>query len=217
MKTDAQLLHDVKVELEWNASINARSIVAAVEDGVVMLAGSVCSYSDKWSAERVAKNVAGVRAVANDLGVNLDATAQRSDGEIAAAALQALQSNVDVPAGKIKVIVRAGHVALEGTVTRWHQKKAAEQAVRNLWGVVGFTNDIEIRPTTQIGDVKERISSSFRRHAYLEADMIKVEVGDKAVTLTGVVTSWQAKEDAEIAAWSAEGVTEVRNMLSVRL
>lgn len=217
MKSDAQLLADVRAELEWNASVNDRNIVVGVKDGIVTLAGSVDNYSNKWSAERITKNVAGVRAVANDLEVTLDATAKRSDGEIAAAAVQALQSNVAVPAEHIKVVVHNGWITLEGKVGKWYQKKAAEQAVRHLWGVVGFTNDIEIRPTVQLGDVKGRIRSSFKRHADLDADKVKVELTDDGVILTGEVSSWQERENAEVAAWSAQGVSRVQNMLSVRL
>jgi len=217
MRSDAQLLADVRAELEWDASINDRNIVVAVEDGVVTLAGSVGNYSDKWSAERATKNVAGVRGVANDLEVRLDATAKRSDSEIAAAALQALKLNVAVPADDIKVIVRNGRITLEGKVGKWYQKKAAEQSVRHLWGVVGFINDIEIHPTVQLGDVKGRIRSSLKRHADLDADKIKVELEDDSVILTGEVTSWQERENAETAAWSAQGVARVQNMLSVRL
>ncbi len=217
MKSDAQLLADVRAELEWNASVNDRNIVVGVKDGIVTLAGSVDNYSNKWSAERITKNVAGVRAVANDLEVTLDATAKRSDGEIAAAAVQALQSNVAVPAEHIKVVVHNGWITLEGKVGKWYQKKAAEQAVRHLWGVLGFTNDIEIRPTAQLGDVKGRIRSSFKRHADLDADKVKVELTDDGVILTGEVSSWQERENAEVAAWSAQGVSRVQNMLSVRL
>jgi len=217
MKSDTQLLADVRAELEWDASINDRNIVVGVKDGVVTLAGSVDNYSNKWSAERITKNVAGVRAVANDLEVKLDATAKRSDGEIAATALQALQSNVAIPAADIKVLVRNGWITLEGKVGKWYQKKAAEQAVRHLWGVVGFTNDIEIRPTVQLGDVKGHIRSSFKRHADLDADKVKVELTDDGVILTGEVSSYQERESAEVAAWSAQGVSRVQNMLSVRL
>ena len=39
---------------------------------------------------------------------------------------------------------RASRIRME-KVGRWYQKKAAEQAVRHLWGVTGMTNDIETR------------------------------------------------------------------------
>ena len=49
--------------------MDSRGIVVAVKDAVVALAGYVSSYADKWAAEKAAKNVAGVRALANDIEV----------------------------------------------------------------------------------------------------------------------------------------------------
>jgi osmotically-inducible protein OsmY len=134
MKTDSELTTDVQAELDWDSSVDNRGIVVAAKDGVVTLAGYVSSYVDKWAAEKAAKNVAGVRAIADDIEVKIGATAQRSDREIAEAAVNALKSNVSVPAADIKTIVNEGWVTLEGNVALWYQKSAAENAVRNLWG-----------------------------------------------------------------------------------
>jgi len=215
MKTDSELLADVQAELAWDSSVDDRGIVIAVKDGVVTLAGSVGSYVDKWAAEKAVKFVAGVGAIANDIEVKIGATAQRSDPEIAAAALTVLKSNASIPAPDIKAIVSDGWVTLEGKVALWYQKNAAESAVRNLWGVKGISNNIEIKARVYAGDVKGRIRQSFKRHANLDADKVQVGVTDGTVTLTGEVSSWHEREDAERAAWSAPGVARVQNTLSV--
>jgi osmotically-inducible protein OsmY len=216
MKTDTELMSDVQAELEWDSSVDDRGIVVAVKDGVVTLAGHVGSFVDKWAAEKAVKGVAGVRAVANDIEVKIGTTGQRSDLEIAEAAVNALKSNVSVPATDIKAIVNDGWVTLEGTVAMWYQKNAAENAVRNLWGVKGIINNVDIKAKIYPGDVKGRIRQSFKRHANLDADKVQVSVADSTVTLAGEVTSWHERDDAEAAAWSAPGVARVRNTLSVR-
>jgi len=222
MKTDTQLLADVQAELDWDPSVDNRGIVVAAKDGVVTLAGYVGTYADRWAAEKAAKAVAGVRAIANDIDVKLVTAAQRPDKDIAEAAANALRSNVSVPAEDIKVIVNNGWITLEGKVPFWHQKNAAENAVRSLWGVKGISNCIDLKlavsvPAVKVGDVQSKIQQAFHRHATLDANKVNVAVSDGSITLTGEVRSWQEHDDAEQAAWAAPGVTRVQNMLSVHV
>lgn len=217
MKSDSELLTDVQAELDWDPSFDDRGIVVAVKDGIVTLAGTAYSYPDKWSAENAAKSVAGVRAVANDIEVKLQAHAQRTDRDIAAAALSALKSHVTVPAEDIQVIVNDGCVTLEGNVQKWYQKNAAEGAVRNLWGVRAVRNHIWIKSAAHAGDIRGKIHQSFKRHADKDADRIQIAVTDGTVTLAGTVTTWREREDAEAAAWAAPGVAHVKNLIAVHV
>ena len=146
MKTDSELQRDVLDELKWEPSVDAAHIGVSVKDGVVTLSGHVSSYAEKFAAERAAKRVLGVRAVANEIDVKLPSSSQRTDEDIAAAAVNALKSNVSVPADKIKVTVSKGWVKLEGEVEWQYQKDAAENAVRYLAGVMGVTNLITVKP-----------------------------------------------------------------------
>jgi osmotically-inducible protein OsmY len=217
MKTDSELIADVQTELDWDPCFDDRGIVVAARNGVVTLAGHVGSYAAKWAAENAAKCVAGVRAIANDIEVRLKPESQRTDPEVAEAAANALKSNVEVPADAIKVIVNDGCVTLEGKVAMWYEKNAAENAVRNLWGVRSVRNHIEIKPKVYAGDIRGKIRQTFERHADVDADKIQIAVTDGTVTLDGVVTSWREREDAEAAAWAAPGVMHVTNRLSVHL
>ena len=88
-KTDIQLHRDIIDELTWQPSVNEAEIAVSVKGGVVALLGSVDSYARKFAAERVAERVSGVRAIADDLQVRVPGTLQRSDTEIAHAALNA--------------------------------------------------------------------------------------------------------------------------------
>ena len=126
MKTDSELQRDVLDELKWEPSVNAAHIGVSVKDGIVTLSGHVTSYAEKYVAERAAKRVYGVRAVANEIDVKLPGSSQRTDEDIAAAAVNALKSNFSVPADKIKV-TSARLVKLEGEVEWQYQKEAAER------------------------------------------------------------------------------------------
>ena len=215
MKKDIDLRRDVDDELEWEPSVDAAQIGVAAHDGVVTLTGSVRSYSEKLAAERVAKRVGGVKAIANDIEVRLTGKAERTDSEIARAAVDALKWRTTVPEGCIKVSVTKGWVTLEGEVDRQYQRDAAFDVVHHLRGVKGVISLIALKPHVSPTEVTSRIEAAFRRSAELDAHKIRVETQDGKVTLRGDLQSWWERDEAERTAWAALGVTEVENLIAV--
>ena len=123
MKTDLQLQRDVLEELKFEPSIREAEIGVAAKGGVVTLTGIVDSYAEKFSAERTAERVGGVKAVADELKVKLPGSHQRSDTDIAHAAVNALRWDIQVPDDRIKATIEDGWIALEGEV-EWQYQKA---------------------------------------------------------------------------------------------
>ena len=215
MKTDSELRRDVLRALEWDPSIDARSIGVAAKNGVVTLTGYVSSYSDKWEAERIAKRVAGVTALANDIEVKL--SSERTDPDIAEAARSSLKSDSRVPADRVRVVVERGWITLEGTVDYYYQKSAAESDVRNLAGVRGVTNALAVTPKVSPTEIRMKIEEALKRSAQLDANRILVEAQGGKVILSGTVRSWAEREEAEMAAWAAPGVSQVEDRISVAI
>src|SRR4051812_35151667 len=174
MIADSELQQKVLDELRWDPSVDAVHIGVSVKDGVVTLTGHVPSYAEKYAAERAAKRVGGVRAVANELDVKLPEGSRRTDEDIAAAAVNALRWNILVPADKIKVTVSKGWITLEGEVNWQFQRAAAERAVRDLPGVVGVSNYIVVKPRVRPTEIKARIQDALKRSAEVDAGNITV-------------------------------------------
>lgn len=215
MKTDVEIQKDVMDELKWELLQNANEIGVAVKNGIVTLSGTVDSYYKKLQAERAAKKVMGVKAVAQEIAVQLIERGKRTDAEIASAVINALAWHSSIPEEKIKVKVEKGWVTLEGEVEWDFQRNYSRTAVENLQGVVGISNNIRIAPKLKSADIKNKIFAAFHRSATLDSDSINISTEGGKVVLTGKVRSFVEKKDAEKAAYLAPGVTEVENKLVI--
>lgn len=215
MKTDAEIQKDVMDELSWEPFFKASEIGVAVKNGVVTLSGTVDNYLKKTTAEKAAKRVAGVKAVAEDIEVKFSGDRIKNDTEIAQAILNALKWNSAITEDKLKVKVEDGIVTLDGQVEWEFQRGVIISEIESLWGVKQIVNNITLKNISPITDLKQKIKSAFKRSADIDADKIDVETLGNKVTLKGEVRSWKERADAEMAVWSAPGVYHVDNQLTV--
>lgn len=216
MKTDAEIKNDVLDELAWQPNIDENQIGVIVENGVVTLSGVVNNYSKKVAAEKAAKNIEGVKAVALDIEVKYGVDFKKTDKEVAKAIVDAYEWNSSVPEDEIKIKVENGWVFLTGEVQWEYQKNAAKKAIEGLVGVRGINNSITLKNTIKPKEVKSQIKRAFHRMATLDSNDIILETHGNTVTLRGKVHSIKEKEDAEIAAYKAPGVFDVKNELKVQ-
>ncbi|HWV70920.1 MAG TPA: BON domain-containing protein [Pseudosphingobacterium sp.] len=215
MKTDLEIQKDVMEELQWDPILDAASIGVIVKDGVVTLSGEVRNYSKKMAAERAARRVSGVKALAEDIQVIFFPEDRKTDAEIAEAVVNTLKQHEAVQEGKIKIKVEDGIVKLEGTVEWAYQRDNAKKAIENLVGVRSVVSSITIQPKATPSDIRNKIASAFQRNASIDAQNITIDIVEGRATLKGTVRSLFEKEAAETVAWGAPGISFVDNKIKI--
>ena len=210
MKSDSQLQRDVMDELRWEPRVAHEHIGVAASNGVVTLTGFVPNYAQKYAAEKAARRVAGVKAIAEEIQVRFASDPKTSDTEIAERILNMLRWDVTVP-DDIKVKVEQGLVTLTGQVDWNFQKLAAARSAGRISGVKDVIDLIVVKPRASPSDIRERIMSAFKRSSTVDAGAIDIKVDGGTVKLSGRVKGWNERKVAENAAWAAPGVTKVED------
>ena len=201
-------------ELEFAPMIDAAQIGVTVENGVVTLHGHVATWAEKMAAERVALQVRGVRAVAEQIEVRYPNNLMTGDEELADRVAKVVEWDVEVPTESVDIKVEKGCVTLQGCVPYYYQRAAVDKAVGRLAGVRDIVNLIAVKPPAQPAEIKARILEALKRSAK-DPDTIRVMVEGDKVTLNGCVDVWRDRKIAERAAWSAPGVRAVENHLTL--
>ena len=218
LRKDDEVQRDVRAELEAEQGSTDHHLVRVVVDrGVVYLTGSADSYARKWEIERAVARVVGVRDVRDHLEVCPSLERYREDGLLQAAAHRALEWDARVPGG-VRVEVTDGVLGLRGTVERFSQRDAAEDAVRNLVGVRDVVNEIKVArdpSAAPADDLALDVEAAVRRRFGIESGCIAIGVDNGVVTLSGAVPLFALLDDIERAVRSIPGVTRINNELLV--
>jgi osmotically-inducible protein OsmY len=208
---DLRMREAVLQELDWDSQFDAAAVGVSARDGAVTLTGSIDTYASKLAAERAARRVRGVRAVANDIQVRLRQT--RGDEEIARDAAHELARRPTLPTS-VQATVRSGTITLTGTVLTLFQKAIAENAMAHITGVSHVVNRLQVAVGTP-PHVERRVAQAIRRNGEVTSRGVQATVSGDTVTLTGTVPTWRARDAAETAAMHAPGISTITNELEV--
>jgi osmotically-inducible protein OsmY len=143
MSTENLIADEIRAAFARDDRLPHPTEVAVSErHGTVTLRGSVGSFHQRRAAVKIVRSVEGVLTVEDELWV--DPRDRWQDNEIRGAALQALMSNLEVPADRIDITVANGWLTLNGEVQHQYENDAAFEAVCRLPGVGGISNEIKV-------------------------------------------------------------------------
>jgi osmotically-inducible protein OsmY len=146
--TDTQIENEVREALKRDPRIKHPELIAVSVDeiGTVVLHGAVETLPERSAAAHDAQQVEGVLdVIVDDLKVHLPVGARRADDQILAAAHQQIIWDSRIRSNQIHMTVSHGWVTLTGYVRHESESAAAIDDVLGLTGVLGVSNQIEVR------------------------------------------------------------------------
>jgi osmotically-inducible protein OsmY len=142
-----------------------------------------------------------------------------SDSDIERELKNRLQSDPDTNDADIATSIKDGIITLSGFVRSVRQRRKAEMLARNIVGVAGLANNLQLRlpllqrrPDPEIA--RDALESINRRLPY-SGDRIRVVVEDGLISLEGQIEWAYQNEAAEYVAEAVGGARCVVNKLDV--
>jgi hyperosmotically inducible periplasmic protein len=145
--SDMWITSATKLKLAADSRTPATEINVDSHDGVVTLFGMVPTQQSKTAAAEIARSVAGVKNVRNEIEVvpaSKQEKVQARDDEIQKSVEQALKDRGDQENASISVEVKNGVVRLTGTVPTWEKNLSAVYAARSVAGVRSVRSELKV-------------------------------------------------------------------------
>lgn len=235
-KTDDEIRVAVKRAFMHDPRLKFFEPKVEVDDGKIILNGTVDNLKAKRVAEQDARNVVGVWTVKNHLKVRPDK--MPTDNEITKNIQDVLLWDPYIERYDITVVSENGEVSVYGVVDSHYEKHRAEDIISGIKGVIdinnylhtnhksnsayyGFVYDwnvlppVEVIPIASDATIKDNIQDQIWWSPYIELAEIDVEVNNGKATLTGDVDSWLEWHYATINAFEG-GALQVDNNLNVK-
>jgi osmotically-inducible protein OsmY len=144
---------------------------------------------------------------------------KKTDSEIKADVEEELRWSPEIDETDIATKVNKAVVTLTGFVHTYHEKYRAEAVVKQVTGVAGVANDIEVRlgPGRGLTDpeIARQAVEALQRESTWAPDAVRPMVHKGHVTLEGSV-AWQYQRERAVSAVARiNGVTGVTNSIRI--
>lgn len=224
-KSDEELKRLVQNALAYDPAADAYEIKVSVQDKVASLDGKVQSFAERDLAERVARSVAGIRDVRNNVVLQYK---PRSDAEVLADVRARLRHDAYVEEDLVSVAVKDGAVKLSGRVGSDAERA---RAYVDAW-VVGTravdTSALKVEPwlkdeharkaspTVPDQEIVKAVEAALLYDPRVRSFNLNVDAMAGVVTLRGVVDNLKAKQSALQDARATSGVSRVVDHIRVK-
>ncbi len=219
MQTDVEIEKATVAALVRDPRVRAQSEGGAIkltsQGGTVLLEGQVESLAEKQIAERLIREVPGVREVFNHLRVR--PVPARTDAEILLHLRNALEEDPYLNEKKLVVHVDNGVVTLSGSEDAIAKKRLAGIIAWWVAGVVDVRNEIRVEPAEDDSDdeITTMVRVAYDKDKLVDALRFQIFTRDGVVFLNGVARNATERQTAEDDAWAVWGVKDVVNQISL--
>ena len=139
-RTDEDIARAVLNALQWDVVVPDDRIKVHVENGWIILKGTVDHKFQQTSAEDAVRNLAGVRGITNHIKVKPTVVSSEVKTAIENAIRRAAESDVK----QIQVDVSGSKVTLRGKVHSWKERNEATRAAWSAPGVAEVQDEMLI-------------------------------------------------------------------------
>jgi osmotically-inducible protein OsmY len=240
ISSDSEIKLAVQAAFRLDPRVSAFSPDVTVEDGGVILGGTVGNLKAKTAAAQDAKNIMGVWRVDNLLKVRLNGRTTAAETEKQLKAALSWDPLLNSSAIDVAVINRTAY--LSGAVESTLEKAEAQDVASRIKGVMLVRNHLKVEPEFSIfyydwpyyshspyydaeifgprpylndTQIKKSIEDWFFWSPFVDRDDIKVTVHGGVATLTGTVGTWIGYGEADQGAHQS-GATAVLNRVTVK-
>lgn len=198
--TDVNVSSVVTTALANDQAVEGVNLDVLTQEGIVTLAGTVNNPLAKERAVKLAKTIKGVRGIVNRIEV---VPPEKPDSLIKTNIQNALAWDPAAESYEITVDASDGVVTLQGSVESWQERELAGRIAKGISGVKEVNNQVEVDYTEERSDdeIKQDIQDALLWNRYVDDSLIRVNVSNGMVSLTGVVGSAAEKEEARLLSW----------------
>ena len=138
--TDADIAKRAANKLDWNLTVPRGAVSVKVDNGWITLKGEVPFDYQRRAAERVVRDLPGVKGVSNLISLKPSAAPTNIKGEIE----KTFRRQAALDAQNIIIDVSGSTVTLRGSVRSWAERRDAERIAWAAPGVTTVKNEIRV-------------------------------------------------------------------------